>query len=107
MLDNHLHGCATRSLSLSLYLKARTQTHKHTFNKKEQERTMGGNNLETRSLIDELRPFDKTAGLFDLGHPLLNRVAESFVKAAGVCIPFVPGVPNFQKIPIYFSGLLL
>ncbi|WOH13056.1 hypothetical protein DCAR_0832565 [Daucus carota subsp. sativus] len=45
---------------------------------------MGGNNLETRSLIDELRPFDKTAGLFDLGHPLLNRVAESFVKAAGI-----------------------
>lgn len=46
---------------------------------------MGGNNLETRSLIDELRTYDKTGGLFDLGHPLLNRVAESFVKAAGVC----------------------
>ncbi|XP_073026325.1 outer envelope pore protein 16-2, chloroplastic-like [Primulina eburnea] len=42
-----------------------------------------GNNLETRSLLDELRSFDK-GGFFDLGHPLLNRIAESFVKAAGI-----------------------
>ncbi|KAA8531291.1 hypothetical protein F0562_006000 [Nyssa sinensis] len=42
-----------------------------------------GSNLETRSLLDELRSFDK-GGLFDLGHPLLNRIAESFVKAAGI-----------------------
>ncbi|KAL6526480.1 hypothetical protein OROGR_015570 [Orobanche gracilis] len=42
-----------------------------------------GSNLETRSLIDELRSFD-SGGFFDLGHPLLNRVAESFVKAAGI-----------------------
>ncbi|XP_057475192.1 outer envelope pore protein 16-2, chloroplastic-like [Actinidia eriantha] len=41
------------------------------------------NNLETRTLFDELRSFDK-GGLFDFGHPLLNRVAESFVKAAGI-----------------------
>ncbi|GAA0138959.1 amino acid transporter [Lithospermum erythrorhizon] len=40
-------------------------------------------NLETRSLLDELRGFNK-GGFFDLGHPLLNRVAESFVKAAGI-----------------------
>ncbi|CBI22901.3 hypothetical protein AAG906_027700 [Vitis piasezkii] len=40
-------------------------------------------NLETRSLLDELRDFDK-GGFFDLGHPLLNRFAESFVKAAGI-----------------------
>ncbi|XP_012487451.1 outer envelope pore protein 16-2, chloroplastic [Gossypium raimondii] len=39
--------------------------------------------LETRSLLDELRSFDK-GGFFDLGHPLLNRIAESFVKAAGI-----------------------
>ncbi|XAR57015.1 hypothetical protein NMG60_11025013 [Bertholletia excelsa] len=39
--------------------------------------------LETRTLLDELRSFDK-GGLFDLGHPLLNRIAESFVKAAGI-----------------------
>nr|XP_016454574.1 PREDICTED: outer envelope pore protein 16-2, chloroplastic-like [Nicotiana tabacum] len=37
-------------------------------------------NLETRSL---LHGFDK-GGFFDLGHPLLNRIAESFVKAAGI-----------------------
>ncbi|XP_052190909.1 outer envelope pore protein 16-2, chloroplastic [Diospyros lotus] len=40
-------------------------------------------NMETRTLLDELRSFDK-GGLFDLGHPLLNRIAESFVKAAGI-----------------------
>lgn len=40
-------------------------------------------NLETRTLLDEFRNFDK-GGLFDLGHPLLNRIAESFVKSAGV-----------------------
>ncbi|KAK6930253.1 hypothetical protein RJ641_004347 [Dillenia turbinata] len=39
--------------------------------------------LETRTLLDELRSFDK-GGLYDLGHPLLNRIAESFVKAAGI-----------------------
>ncbi|KAK6913708.1 hypothetical protein RJ641_021029 [Dillenia turbinata] len=39
--------------------------------------------LETRTLLDELRSFNK-GGLFDLGHPLLNRIAESFVKAAGI-----------------------
>ncbi|KVH90205.1 Mitochondrial inner membrane translocase subunit Tim17/Tim22/Tim23/peroxisomal protein PMP24 [Cynara cardunculus var. scolymus] len=43
-----------------------------------------GHNLETRSLLDELRSFDKNGGIFDLGHPLLNRMAESFVKAAGI-----------------------
>ncbi|KAG5555236.1 hypothetical protein RHGRI_012689 [Rhododendron griersonianum] len=41
------------------------------------------NHMETRTLLDELRSFDK-GGLFDFGHPLLNRIAESFVKAAGV-----------------------
>ena len=40
-------------------------------------------NLETRSIFDELRSFD-TGGYFDLGHPLLNRIAHSFIKAAGV-----------------------
>ena len=40
-------------------------------------------NLETRSLLGELRGFEK-GSLFDLGHPLLNRIAESFVKAAGI-----------------------
>uniref|UniRef100_A0A7N0UB40 Uncharacterized protein n=1 Tax=Kalanchoe fedtschenkoi TaxID=63787 RepID=A0A7N0UB40_KALFE len=40
-------------------------------------------NTETRTLMDEVRSFNN-AGLFDLGHPLLNRVAESFVKAAGI-----------------------
>ncbi|KAG5555235.1 hypothetical protein RHGRI_012689 [Rhododendron griersonianum] len=41
------------------------------------------NHMETRTLLDELRSFDK-GGLFDFGHPLLNRIAESFVKAAGI-----------------------
>ncbi|KAF5194633.1 Outer envelope pore protein 16-2 protein [Thalictrum thalictroides] len=43
----------------------------------------GSSNLETRSLFDELKHFEK-GGFFDLGHPLLNRIAESFVKAAGI-----------------------
>ncbi|WCJ23353.1 Mitochondrial import inner membrane translocase subunit Tim17/Tim22/Tim23 family protein [Euphorbia peplus] len=44
---------------------------------------MVNNNLETRTLRDEFRGFEK-GSLFDLGHPLLNRIAESFVKAAGI-----------------------
>ncbi|CAA2989151.1 outer envelope pore 16-2, chloroplastic [Olea europaea subsp. europaea] len=44
---------------------------------------MSSTNLETRSLLDELSSFEK-GGFFDLGHPLLNRIAESFVKAAGI-----------------------
>ncbi|XP_076945016.1 outer envelope pore protein 16-2, chloroplastic-like [Bidens hawaiensis] len=43
-----------------------------------------GHNLETRSLLDELKSFDRKGALFDLGHPLLNRMAECFVKAAGI-----------------------
>lgn len=39
-------------------------------------------NYESRSLTEG---FDK-GGIFDLGHPLLNRIVESFVKAAGVRI---------------------
>ncbi|XP_008781093.1 outer envelope pore protein 16-2, chloroplastic-like [Phoenix dactylifera] len=40
-------------------------------------------NLETMTLLDEIRSLEK-GWLFDLGHPLLNRIAESFVKAAGI-----------------------
>ncbi|KAL0650522.1 hypothetical protein Bca4012_093213 [Brassica carinata] len=36
-----------------------------------------------KKVMDEIRSFEK-ASLFDLGHPLLNRIADSFVKAAGV-----------------------
>ncbi|KAK7246310.1 hypothetical protein RIF29_41174 [Crotalaria pallida] len=39
--------------------------------------------VETRSLLDEVCNFEK-GGMFDLGHPLLNRIAECFVKAAGI-----------------------
>ena len=41
-------------------------------------------NLETRSLLEEIRGYSDKEGLFELGHPLLNRIAEAFVKAAGV-----------------------
>ncbi|KAL0457479.1 UNVERIFIED_CONTAM: Outer envelope pore protein 16-2, chloroplastic [Sesamum latifolium] len=44
---------------------------------------MSGSNLETRSLLDEVKHFEK-GFFFDLGHPLLNRIAESFVRAAGI-----------------------
>ncbi|OAY69749.1 Outer envelope pore protein 16-2, chloroplastic [Ananas comosus] len=42
-----------------------------------------GGKLETRTFLDEIRSMEK-GWLFDLGHPLLNRIAESFVKAAGI-----------------------
>ncbi|MQM21961.1 hypothetical protein Taro_055008 [Colocasia esculenta] len=53
--------------------------------KKTEEKMGSGSNLEheTRSLANELNTFDK-GGLLDLGHPLLNRIADSFVKAAGI-----------------------
>lgn len=41
--------------------------------------------LDNRSFLDDFRSFDK-GGFFDLGHPLLNRITESFVKAAGVSL---------------------
>nr|GMD80655.1 outer envelope pore protein 16-2, chloroplastic [Ipomoea batatas] len=41
-------------------------------------------NLETpRSLLDEIRHFEQ-CGFLELGHPLLNRVAEAFLKSAGI-----------------------
>jgi hypothetical protein len=49
----------------------------------EEIKIMSKRDMETRSLLDELRSFEKGA-FFDLGHPLLNRIAESFVKATGV-----------------------
>ncbi|XP_010524578.1 PREDICTED: outer envelope pore protein 16-2, chloroplastic [Tarenaya hassleriana] len=36
-----------------------------------------------RKVMDEIRRFEKLP-LFDLGHPLLDRIADSFVKAAGI-----------------------
>ena len=39
--------------------------------------------LDTRTLKDELTSMDRRS-LLDLGHPLLNRVADSFIRAAGV-----------------------
>ena len=39
--------------------------------------------LDTRTLKDELTSMDRRC-LLDLGHPLLNRVADSFIRAAGV-----------------------
>lgn len=44
---------------------------------------MSGSNLETRSLLDELKNIEKKF-FFDLGHPLLNRIAETFITSAGV-----------------------
>ncbi|KAL5541936.1 hypothetical protein UlMin_009646 [Ulmus minor] len=42
-----------------------------------------GSDLETKSFMDEVKSFEKGA-FFDLGHPLLNRISESFFKAAGI-----------------------
>ncbi|KAF3658894.1 putative serine/threonine-protein phosphatase 4 regulatory subunit 3-like [Capsicum annuum] len=70
---------------------------------------MNSNSLDTRSL---LHGFDK-GGLFDLGHPLLNRIAESFFKAAGVPVEIlpayhqrslVPGRIDFQTLEVKSTG---
>ncbi|KAG5023805.1 hypothetical protein AAZX31_07G223100 [Glycine max] len=55
-------------------------------------------NLETRSPLDEVICFNK-GGLFDLGHPLLNRIAESFVKASGI------GAVQAVSREAYFSAV--
>lgn len=44
---------------------------------------MSGGRLDARTLKDEVASMDK-GWLLDLGHPLLNRVADSFIRAAGV-----------------------
>ncbi|KAG6474819.1 hypothetical protein ZIOFF_064034 [Zingiber officinale] len=44
---------------------------------------MSSGKMETRSVLDEIRGLNDR-WLFDLGHPFLNRIAESFVKAAGI-----------------------
>ncbi|RWW13205.1 hypothetical protein GW17_00023097 [Ensete ventricosum] len=49
----------------------------------EEERKMSGGKMETRTLLDEIRDMDN-GWLFDFGHPLINRVAECFFKAAGI-----------------------
>ncbi|GLJ26004.1 hypothetical protein SUGI_0498820 [Cryptomeria japonica] len=44
---------------------------------------MNMNDMDGRSIIEEIKRFNGES-FFDLGHPLLNGVAESFVKAAGI-----------------------
>lgn len=52
-------------------------------NEERSQRTMetsGG-----KKITVEIKRFEnEKSGLFDLGHPLLNSIADSFVKAAGV-----------------------
>lgn len=48
-------------------------------------------------VMDEIRSFEK-AHLFDLGHPLLNRIADSFVKAAGVSFHFI-----YLRFPVVYA----
>ena len=50
---------------------------------KQEEATKKMSRLDTRTLKDELTSMDRRC-LLDLGHPLLNRVADSFIRAAGV-----------------------
>uniref|UniRef100_A0A9I9DPN2 Uncharacterized protein n=1 Tax=Cucumis melo TaxID=3656 RepID=A0A9I9DPN2_CUCME len=48
------------------------------------EEEMGSRSIDNLSLVDEIRCTHSGPFLYDLGHPLLNRVADSFVKAAGI-----------------------
>ncbi|KAG7026350.1 Outer envelope pore protein 16-2, chloroplastic [Cucurbita argyrosperma subsp. argyrosperma] len=45
---------------------------------------MGSRSLENRSMVDEIKCSQGGTFLYDFGHPLLNRVADSFIKAAGI-----------------------
>ncbi|XP_023514076.1 outer envelope pore protein 16-2, chloroplastic-like isoform X3 [Cucurbita pepo subsp. pepo] len=45
---------------------------------------MGSRSLENRSVVDEIKCSQGGTFLYDFGHPLLNRVADSFIKAAGI-----------------------
>ncbi|KAL6901951.1 hypothetical protein ACP4OV_004827 [Aristida adscensionis] len=40
--------------------------------------------VEARGFVEEVRGGLEKNWMLDLGHPLLNRIAESFVKAAGI-----------------------
>ncbi|CAL5393422.1 unnamed protein product [Camellia sinensis] len=66
---------------------------------KKREREMSNKNLETRTLLGEIRNFDKGSVFFYLGHPLLNRIAHCFIKAAG--IGAIQAVPH----EAYFTAL--
>ncbi|PON93218.1 Mitochondrial inner membrane translocase subunit [Trema orientale] len=55
----------------------------------------GSSSLEKRTFMDELRSFDR-GGLLDLGHPLLNRIADGFIKAAANC--FDPQIGAIQAV---------
>lgn len=45
---------------------------------------MSTEKLDSRTLMQELRSFDNEVPFFDFGHPLLNRVSNSFLKAAAI-----------------------
>jgi hypothetical protein len=49
----------------------------------------GSVETQARAFADEVRggALEAKNWMLDLGHPLLNRIAESFVKAAGVSTP--------------------
>jgi len=49
----------------------------------------GSVETQARAFADEVRggALEAKNWMLDLGHPLLNRVAESFIKAAGVSTP--------------------
>ncbi|PPR93819.1 hypothetical protein GOBAR_AA26851 [Gossypium barbadense] len=66
------------------YIRSFNAIDQEALRQKTQEETMSGNS-EAKSLFDELR-FDK-GDFFDLGHPLLNWSAQSFVKTAGELDP--------------------
>lgn len=68
-----------------------------------------GHNLETRSLADEVRSYDNPnyGGLFDFGHPLLNRISGSFVTAAGVCPSPLLSANYTRTIVLYPKAIIL
>jgi hypothetical protein len=61
-----------------------------------------GVGTQARAFADEVRGgLEQKNWMLDLGHPLLNRIAESFVKAAGVS---TRRCPLASAAPFYFLG---
>lgn len=61
---------------------------------------------QARAFVDEVRGgLEQKNWMLDLGHPLLNRIAESFVKAAGVSAPARTALSPLFQFPFRYSEL--
>ena len=82
-----LHTCSNLLVHSSISASERGESGR---GGREGGRKMSGSvETQARAFADEVRggALEAKNWMLDLGHPLLNRVAESFIKAAGVSTP--------------------